>query len=134
MPTRHLSSGGRYPVLRTVAILFMLGAVAIVIAGVYAAVQAFRLPDSTWGRLSWALVALASTFFGVLFTVATAELIKLLIDVEHNTRMTAQQQPPRPPAGVGPATPGDPPPAGGTPSGKWLQGEETAEGALLRGH
>jgi hypothetical protein len=144
MHTTHLSSGGRYPVLRTVAILFMIGAVMIILAGIYAAVQAFRLPESTWGRTSWALVALASTFFGVLFAVGTAELIKLLIDVEHNTRMAAQQRvnaaasaaaaaAPSAAAVPAPDTAPDGQPAGGR-SSQWLEGEETAEGALLRGH
>jgi hypothetical protein len=143
MHTTRVASGGRYPVLRAVAILFMVGAVGIIIGGIYAAVLAFQLPDSTWGRVGWALVALAGTFFGVLGAVGCAELIKLFIDVEHNTRMAATQGFP---AGVSTAmtdTPriesltapsGDGKAMAGGRVGQWLEGEETAEGALLRGH
>ena len=150
MHTTMVASGGRYPVLRAVAILFLIGAVGIAILGIYAAVRAFQLPDSTFGRLSWALVSLAGTFFGVLTAVGMAELIKLFIDLEHNTRMAAAAaahgvttvaptltsltaETPR--VEVATATVGnsDGHPAGGR-VGQWLEGEETAEGALLRGH
>lgn len=145
MHTTHVSSGGRYPVLRAVAILFMVGAAGIVVGGVYGAVVAFQLPDSTVGRLGWAMLALASTFFGVLTAVGMAELIKLFIDVEHNTRMAATQAfraqaaATLASASASPAAPDANGPDGKAVSsggrvGQWLEGEETAEGALLRGH
>src|SRR5687767_5968975 len=136
MHTTHLSSGGRYPVLRAVAILFMVGAVGIIAGGVYGAVKAFQLPDDTWGRTSWALVVLASTFFGVLLAVGIAELIKLMIDMEHNTRVAAQQRTtvvtsaPAAAAVTSAGVDGDGMPAATTVatgrSSQWLEGDETA--------
>ena len=117
----HVSSGGRYPVLRSVAILFLVNALVVIGTGVYWIYWEMTVPGhSTGDRVQISLVFLAATFFGVLLTVGMAELIKLFIDNEHNTRVggtTVTRE------GINPAT------------GKtWMDGEETAEGALLRGH
>jgi hypothetical protein len=138
MHTPHVSSGGRYPVLRAVAILFLLGALGIIAGGIYAAVLAFQLPDSTLGRIGWASLALAGTFFGALTAVGIAELIKLFIDVERNTRAAAMRAAAidviaSPSGTTTVVATGNSDGAGGR-MGQWLEGEETAEGALIRGH
>ena len=147
MHTTRVASGGRYPVLRTVAILFMLGAVVAIVGGIYGVVRAFGMIN-VWDRVTWAGVAISAAFFGALTSVAIAELIKLMIDMEHNTRVAAQQAMGASSAAV--ATPAPAPAVTGAPAmtataagtdgqtggraGQWLEGEETAEGALLRGH
>jgi hypothetical protein len=95
---------------------------------------------------------IAASFIGVLGMFAVAELIKLLIDIEHNTRLAAM----RSMAGDVVATTTVPAPGttavvttgaigdngtrvgegvpGGGRIGQLLEGEETAEGALIRGH
>jgi len=138
MHTTHLSSGGRYPVLRTVAILFMLGAVFAIIGGIYWLVRTLQMIN-VWDRVTWSAVAVSAAFFSALISVGMAELIKLLIDMEHNTRVAAQQSGVDARAAAAMTGPAAAVPAGvdGQPAGRtnqWLEGEETAEGALLRGH
>jgi hypothetical protein len=129
--------------LRALAILYLVAAGVVLIYGIWRAASVLiygQTPDNFFGeptgwagRISVAASYLAVSFFGVLFMVAVAELIKLFVDIEHNTRLSALH--------VGPATastdtaqpagPGD-----GRTGGRlqWIEGEETAEGALLRGH
>jgi hypothetical protein len=133
MRSTHFASGGRYPVLRSLAILYMVGAIFAAVGGIVLACWIlFRLPDTMQNRVPWALVSLAFTFFMVLSMLAIAEVLKLFIDIEHNSRMVFRGE------AVG-VTPGgdvvDAGPNGARMGGKrWLEGEETAEGALLRGH
>jgi hypothetical protein len=96
----HLTSGGRYPVLRTVAILWLVGAAVTCLYGLWQAVVTLggwqsQMMVSTGmsigGRLIGACMWLAGTFFAVLFSIGVAELIKLFIDIEHNSRMIACQ-------------------------------------------
>ena len=119
----HMSSGGRYPVLRALAILQMLSSVVIALAGIIASIYLANWMETFALKLQVALGGIAATFFLVIFSMAFAELIKLLIDIEHNTRLAANV----PNNGQAPG--------GTTDAGRTvLQGEETAEGALLRGH
>lgn len=127
----HIASGGRYPVLRTVAILWLVSAALAFAGGIYQAICALidargqevillhspALTSRVMGFFIW----LAATFFVVILNVGVAELIKLAIDLEHNTRMTWMN------ALGSPATPM---PAG---NGRNLE-EESAEAALIRGH
>ena len=129
----HVGSGGRYPVLRSLAILYMVGALIVIVFGVWRAIRVFTeggsydpvlgSADSVGEKAVVALIYLAATFLTVLFIIAVAELIKLLIDIEHNTRLAAGGTTAAP---VGTTTT--------TGSRTILEGEETAEGALLRGH
>ncbi len=116
MAHAHVSSGGRYPVLRSVAILFLINAIAVIAAGLYGTYYALTESGLPAGdRLRWAVLTLAATFFATLITVGIAEMIKLVLDIEHNTRSSAKS-------------------AAESASGKkWMDGEETAEGALMRG-
>src|SRR3990170_3362965 len=102
MHTTHVSSGGRYPALRTLAILYLGAAVAVLIVGVWRAIRvltasdpsSFDLFGATPDMASRALSAvswLAASFIGVLAMFAIAELIKLAIDIEHNTRLAAMR-------------------------------------------
>jgi len=147
----HLSSGGRYPVLRTLAILYLVGAVVLIVMGVWQAVNVFRggdtltndlfgAPTNTSGKVMASASWLAATFIGALGMVAIAELIKLFIDIEHNTRTAASRTATAVAtadvvAGDGVAAHDGPgvPIIGGR-GAKLMEGDETAEGALLRGH
>jgi len=160
MHTTHVSSGGRYPVLRTLAILYLLGAVAVLVLGVWRAVNVITATDpgaadifgatpSLASRLLVAVSWLAASFIGVLAMFGVAELIKLLIDIEHNTRLAGMRAMgdhvgatavTTTSAGMMPVATttvvsgdGAGVPAGGR-VGQFLEGEETAEGALIRGH
>ena len=120
----HMMSGGRYPVLRSLAILYLLGAAVMALAGIGTVIWSLVGPNLPMtDRLVMAGAALAGTFFLVITMLAVAELLKLAIDVEHNTRMAHGN-------GNNVAAPDK---AGGRLH-QLLEGEETAEGALLRGH
>lgn len=132
----HLTSGGRYPILRSVAILWLVSAILALLYGVYQAVVALlgvrglemiQVSSPHWGgRVSAFFGWLALTFFAVIFNLAIAELLKLAMDMEHNTRATAMNTASSPgTAGVAPRT------ADGFDT---RFREESAEGALLRGH
>lgn len=126
MQKLHVESGGRYPVLRSLAILQIYSAVGVLIGGVVGMIYIWSwAPASAGEKMIMSAGVLASTFFLVIMTLAFAELIKLLIDIEHNTRLASH-------------TPADnglhkTPEAGGR-MGRILDGEETAEAALIRGH
>ena len=139
MHTPHVRSGGRYPVLRSLAILYMIAAAVAAVAGVVAAVWALtRAPYGMADRAVLAAGSLAAAFFVVISMLAIAEVLKLFIDVEHNTRLTAiaamQRVAPAPsdPAAAAAAMSGD----GGVRGTNRLDAldDETAEAALLRGH
>jgi hypothetical protein len=124
----NVSSGGRYPVLRALAILQLVSAVVVALGGVVGAIYFANYIGrmlSFADKLLMCMGGLAVTFFLVIFTLAFAELIKLLIDIEHNTRLAA----------LGSNGEMKVAPEGGRLNrGAMLSGEETAEGALLRGH
>lgn len=109
------SSGGRCPVLRSVAILHLAAAVMVVVGGIVGAVWTIFSRAAIFGPLNWenrimyGVGVLVAAFFASIFLVAVSEVLKLLIDIERNTRLSAGEK-------AGP-----------------LEGEETAEGALLRG-
>ena len=154
MHTTHVSSGGRYPALRALAILYLVAAVAVLVVGVWRAIRVLSAADpsgfdvfgATPDMASRALSAvswLAASFIGVLVMFGVAELIKLLIDIERNTRLAAMRSAAIETGaatattattvtagadGVGEGVPG------GGRLGQLLEGEETAEGALIRGH
>lgn len=131
----HISPGGRYPVLRTIAILWLVGAVLALCYGIYQAICALANLQGLeaigigagWGsRVIACLVWLAVTFFAVLVNVGIAELIKLAIDVEQNTRMTAMNTSAIPNAPCAPSI------VASDGGGRFA--DESAEGALIRGH
>jgi hypothetical protein len=124
MSKSHLISGGRYPVLRALGILYMIGALGALCYGLYWTGWAlFAAPGSMGDRFSLSLQAFAATFFGVITIFAIAEMIKLVIDIEHNTRIAAAN---------GSSDNG----SAATTHVNRLSAldEESAEGALLRGH
>src|SRR4051794_41232594 len=88
MRTPHLQSGGRYPVLRAIGIIYVVMAGLSVIVGLIAA--GYILASQPWSmttRVVWAIVSLAGTCFAVIGSLAIAEVLKLFMDIEHNTRM-----------------------------------------------
>ncbi|HTL28227.1 MAG TPA: hypothetical protein VL282_03360 [Tepidisphaeraceae bacterium] len=122
---RHMLSGGRYPVLRSLAILYLIGAGIAVLAGLVAAGWALvAAPWSVGNRIMLALTALAGTFFLVIGMLAIAEVLKLFIDMEHSMRVAALR-------GMANTTVAEVPESGGRIGDL---DEETAEAALLRGH
>ena len=150
----HIQSGGRYPVLRTLAILYLAGACLPLLFGVWRAGNVlvygqspddfFGAPTGWAGRIFVASSWLAASFLSVLAMVAVAELIKLFVDIEHNTRLAAMRYnaAPAPAPAAAPveapaAAPAAPAPGGDGQAGgrmaPWFDGEETAEGSLIRG-
>jgi hypothetical protein len=121
----HLMSGGRYPVLRALAILYLIGAAVFVVAGIASLVWSlWRAPGMWTDRLILAGGAIAATFILAISALAVAELLKLFIDIEHNTRMISMAEPA--------AANAIPVSLGRSDRLLWLD-EETAEGALMRG-
>jgi hypothetical protein len=122
-----MASGGRYPVLRALAILYLVLAGLAVLSGLIAAGWALvSAPWDTGNRIVLSLLALAGTFFVVVTMLAIAEVIKLVIDIEHNTRLAALR------SFTSVAANAQPTPAGGRI--RDVDEEETAEAALIRGH
>jgi hypothetical protein len=139
----HITSGGRYPVLRALAIMYLIMAGLAVIGGLITAgyvLWAYR-DWSIATRIVWSIVSLAGTFFAVVGLLAIAEVLKLFIDIEHNTRTAAlagAYQASTTPA-VSTTVAGAP--AVVTTTSTSTEGgrlscldEETAEAALIRGH
>jgi hypothetical protein len=141
MHKAHVMTGGRYPVLRALGILYLVGAAAVLCYGVYLIFWTmFAAPATIGDRFTVTLQALAVTFFAVVTILALAELIKLVIDIEHNTRMAAMRG----------MTPADAAAMSGatastttvtTAEGQTVHvnrlnelDEESAEAALIRGH
>ena len=133
----HMTSGGRYPVLRVLGILLLIGAAGALCYGLYKTGWAlFASPNSVGERVELGLQWFAVTFFGVVTIVAVAELIKLMIDVEHNTRVAAVHTAPATTIssdGNGATVVTT---AGGTGHVNRMAEleEESAEAALIRGH
>ena len=140
MHRAHVMTGGRYPVLRALAILYLIGALAVLCYGLYwIGWMMFRAPASMGDRFTLTLQALAATFFGVVTILAIAELIKLVIDIEHNTRVAALRAAGADTAAATTVTTESGTTAVVTGSGDRVNriaelDEESAEAALLRGH
>ena len=137
MHTPHVHSGGRYPVLRALAILYLIGSAVAILGGLIAAGWALvRAPYAAGDRVILAVAALAAAFFVVISMLAIAEVLKLFIDVERNTRLAALgarqgvESPSRP---LEPGLTGPPSERSHTNRLDALD-DETAEAALLRGH
>jgi hypothetical protein len=126
MHRAHVKSGGRYPVLRALGILSMVGALGVVILGLYwTGWSLFAAPANMSEKLALAGGVLVGTFVLSVAVLAFAELIKLMIDVEHNTRMASMGGA----AGNGSALSPD-----ARANRMAEMDEESAEAALLRGH
>jgi len=135
----HLSSGGRYPVLRALGILFLIGTGIALVGGLVFAGWLLASPDFSTRldtRVVLAVTTIALVFFFILGLLAAAEVLKLLMDIEYNTRTAAFR------LGTRGAPSESSIPAEGSPegavahshNGPELTAEETAEAALLRGH
>jgi hypothetical protein len=137
MASSHLRSGGRYPVLRAIGIMYLIFGGLFAIGGLITALyMLFRGPGTFTDRFVEMCASLAGTAFLVLTTLAIAELLKLFMDVEHNTRM-AWMTGANGSAAVTTTTAAPAVAVGSTAHvnrAALLEGEETAEGALLRGH
>ena len=144
MSTVHrFMSGGRYPVLRTIGIFYLLFAGLTAIAGAVACVWTMIWAPAALGeRISMGLGVLAATFFTVLAMLMIAEVIKLFIDIANHTRIAAMAAVANP--GLSAPTPAATVVAPDSPTlvgdgmhtnrvATYLD-EETAEAALLRGH
>jgi hypothetical protein len=141
----HVASGGRYPVLRALAIMYILGAALTALGAVIYAVYALVRYSLPWtDRLTIIGGTLVGGFIAVISLLAVAELLKLFIDVEHNTRMAIPGRMGMP-VGMVATTGGDATvvvtssnnggeAVGTTGNRITALDEETAEAALIRGH
>jgi hypothetical protein len=130
MHRAHVQTGGRYPVLRALGILSMVGALGIVLMGLYwIGWSLFAAPANMRERIGLAAGFLVATFVLAVVTLAFAELIKLMIDVEHNTRITSMGGVSAAASNGGAATPVE-----GHVNRMAELDAESAEAALLRGH
>jgi len=149
MHSPHVLSGGRYPVLRALAIIYVFGAALACIGTVLTLGYILFAARFAWSdKLIMLVGAIAAGFVAVVSMLAIAEVLKLFIDVEHNTRMSAAAGQLGMPASITGASAMTTVPAdasgvavvssnfdGGRFGGR-LQtlDEETAEAALIRGH
>lgn len=120
----HVASGGRYPVLRAFAIIYLVMAVVALLSGLVAAGWALiYAPWDIENRVVLALLSLAGSFFLIVGSLAVAEIIKLFIDIEHNTRIGALRSQDEA-ISAAPEI---------RHSNRFTDDEETAEAALIRG-
>ena len=121
----QFTSGGRYPVLRALAIIYLFLAGVVIVGGIATMLwMLIRAPYPITDRVILAAAALAGAVFGGALMLGAAEIIKLFVDLERNTRM----------AWLDRATTS---PTGQPPTGEKrlsILHEETAEAALIRGH
>src|SRR5947209_2070325 len=99
MNRAHMMSGGRYPVLRTIAILYLVGAALTAITGLFLACWCLFGQPVPWvpvtftpaisSRLIACIAMLGGTFLGVISMFAIAEVIKLFIDGVNSLRLMA---------------------------------------------
>jgi hypothetical protein len=124
----QFTSGGRYPVLRAIALIYLfLGGVSIVAGIVSVFWMLIRAPFAPVDRIILAAAALVASVFWCALMLGAAEIIKLFVDLEHNTRMATIYKPATPPAAEMPTV-------AAHPNRISVLDEETAEAALLRGH
>ena len=130
MRAPHVNSGGRYPVLRALAILYVIMAGIALVAGLIGAGWALvAAPWNVGNRVVLALLTLAGAFFLILGSLAVAEVLKLFMDIEHNSRMANLRDVPEAMRNANNVAGSD----GGRNRLREMD-EETAETALLRGH
>jgi hypothetical protein len=145
MHTPHVLSGGRYPVLRALAIIYVIAAGLAVITTLIAIGYVLFGVELAWAdRLIMSVGVLTAGVFLVLSMLAIAEVLKLAIDIEHNTRITAVANRASAMSATGAtaadtvsvAAGGDGAAAAAAARSNRLDAldEETAEAALLRGH
>jgi hypothetical protein len=120
----HIMTGGRYPVLRSVAILSLLcAALAAVGAVISAGWIITQLGDrSIWQRAVLSFTVLGGGFLVVIAILVVAEALELVIDMATSLRMLANRQMPA----------GEAKPAGDGSAN--VLDEDSAELALIRGH
>ena len=131
----HVLSGGRYPVLRSLAIIYVIGAALVALSTLITLGYVLFAARFSWtDKLVMFAGALAAGFLLVVSMLAVAEVLKLFIDIEHNTRMGAANGRIGMPATMTPATADIASTDGGRLGELASLDEETAEAALLRGH
>jgi hypothetical protein len=121
--------------LRALAIIYVIGAALAAIATVVGVIYSLAAGDGSFAdRLIQAAAAIGAGLFMVVTMLAIAEVLKLFIDVEHNTRMAVPGRIGMP-ATVTPDTArADGGPVMGHVNRIDALDEETAEAALIRGH
>ncbi len=128
----HLMSGGRYPVLRAIGILYLIGACLSALGGLFAIVYELGWGSGNWmNRFAMSAYVLGGTFIAIISMLAVAEVLKLFIDIEHSCRAMAEGElaMSKPVATVETVNMD-----GHRSRIVHFLDEETAEGALIRGH
>jgi hypothetical protein len=128
-PNNHsvFSSGGRYPVLRSIAIIYLILGIVSILAGIAAVCwMLIAAPFAVTDRIILAAAAAVGAIFWCALMLGAAEVIKLFVDMEHNTRMMPMYRPMTPMSDA-------PDPDAHTGRFSVLE-EETAEAALILGH
>ena len=127
MQVPHMSSGGRYPVLRAVGILCIVFAGVSILVGLYFAALCFTLPERLPMRLVYAAGSLIGAFVSLVGFLGAAELLKLFMDMERHARHIALRE------NAEASTPVETREFTKVNRITDLE-EETAEAALMRGH
>ena len=122
----QFTSGGRYPVLRSIAIIYLFLAGISVLAGIVAVFwMLLHAPFDATDRVILAAASLVGSVFWCALMLGAAEILKLFVDLEHNTRTMMIYRP---------LTPTDQPTPPTHTNRISILEEETAEAALIRGH
>ena len=135
MQRPHVLSGGRYPVLRALAIIYVIGAALAVLSTIVGIGYILvRGPGGAMDRVILSIGAVVAGFFLVVSMLAIAEVLKLFIDVEHNTRMAGSGGRTTVSVAPGMAEISSTGGSDGHTNRLTELDEETAEAALIRGH
>ncbi len=123
----HIMTGGRYPVLRSVAILSLVcAALAAMVAVIAAGWILTQLGDRPFSqRASLAFTVLGGGVLAVIAILVVAEVVELFIDMAASLRMLANRREPARSEAAERA---------GDGSNANLLDEDSAELSLIRGH
>jgi len=115
---------------RALALLYLIGAIVTAVAGIGSVIWALGWSaEKLANRLVFSAQLLGATFLGFISLLAIAELLKLFMDIEHNSRMIRIGD------SVGTSLHSSPAPSVTVSASRLMEmDEETAEGALIRGH
>ena len=80
----------RYPALRTIVAIYRILAIMVAIAAVFGLLLGFSYSEEDPARKILVAVSIGGGIFGTLTLAAASESIKVLVDIEENSRVTAE--------------------------------------------